>query len=129
MTASRRGANAVEFALLAPVILLLTFGMIDYGWYFATYAIAQRAAQQGAQSGGQTPLDEDPTAAAERAAAEWISDNYPASKMPVSVDAEMTTDTVIIRLDLKFVPLAGFVPTPALISCSSERLLEEQPEG
>jgi Flp pilus assembly protein TadG len=28
------GAAAVEFALLAPIVLLLVFGIIQYGLYF-----------------------------------------------------------------------------------------------
>lgn len=41
----RRGATAVEFALLAPVFLLLLFGMTAYGVYFgASHSIEQIAA-------------------------------------------------------------------------------------
>jgi len=29
-----RGAAAVEFALIVPILLVLVFGMIQYGWYF-----------------------------------------------------------------------------------------------
>ena len=31
---SQNGAAAVEFALLAPVLILLVCGLIQYGWYF-----------------------------------------------------------------------------------------------
>jgi Flp pilus assembly protein TadG len=30
----RRGANALEFALIAPVMVLITGLTVDYGWYF-----------------------------------------------------------------------------------------------
>ncbi len=124
----RRGANAIEFALLAPVILTVTFGIMDYGWYFATYSIAQRAAQEGAQVGGQTPLEEDPAGAAKLAAGDMIADNYPANSMVVEYVATVTADSVILDLTLEFDPLSGFVPTPKIIKCSSERLLEEEPD-
>jgi Flp pilus assembly protein TadG len=30
----QRGAAAVEFALIMPILLVLVFGIIQYGWYF-----------------------------------------------------------------------------------------------
>lgn len=32
---SERGANLVEFALVAPLLFALLFGMIEFGWAFA----------------------------------------------------------------------------------------------
>ncbi|WMT92152.1 pilus assembly protein [Pelagibacterium sp. H642] len=41
----RHGASAVEFALIAPVFLLLVFGALAYGIYFgAAHAVQQLAA-------------------------------------------------------------------------------------
>lgn len=44
----RRGAQAVEFALTAPILVILIAGTVDYGWYFhhrivLTDAVAQAA--------------------------------------------------------------------------------------
>ena len=45
LAASRRGTSAVEFALLAPVFILMMLGMIAYGIYFgASHALQQIAA-------------------------------------------------------------------------------------
>lgn len=44
-----RGAAAVEFALVAPVLFLLLFGIMDYGLYFADALSVRQAAGQGAR--------------------------------------------------------------------------------
>lgn len=45
LSSDRAATSAVEFAILAPVFLLLMMGMIAYGIYFgASHAIAQIAA-------------------------------------------------------------------------------------
>jgi Flp pilus assembly protein TadG len=31
----RRGSQAVEFALILPILLSISSGIIDYGWYFS----------------------------------------------------------------------------------------------
>jgi len=124
----RRGANAVEFSLIAPVILAMTFGVMDYGWYFATYSIVQRAAQQGAQTGAQTALEDDPEASGILAAGDLIAANYPTNSMSVTYDSTLTDTTLVIDVEVQFDSLAGFVPTPSVIKCTSERLLEEQPD-
>lgn len=39
-----RGASAVEFALVMPLLILLMFGIIQYGWYFYVAETASGAA-------------------------------------------------------------------------------------
>ena len=44
-----RGANLVEFALLAPFLLLLIFGMIEFAWLFSQNLDARHGAREGAR--------------------------------------------------------------------------------
>lgn len=44
-----RGASAVEFALVVPILLLLVFGIIQYGWYFYVAETASGAASNVAR--------------------------------------------------------------------------------
>jgi len=44
-----RGAVAVELALVLPVILLVTFGAIRYGWFFLKAQQVTNAARYGAR--------------------------------------------------------------------------------
>jgi len=45
----RRGVATVEMALVLPLLLMLTFGMIEYGWMFLKSQQVTNAARQGAR--------------------------------------------------------------------------------
>src|SRR5918911_2543478 len=46
-----RGAAAVEFALVTPLLLLILFGIIDYGIWFADSISARQAVRDAARQG------------------------------------------------------------------------------
>jgi Flp pilus assembly protein TadG len=46
---NRRGASAVEFAVVAPVFFLLIFGMIEYGRLIMVQQVLTNAAREGAR--------------------------------------------------------------------------------
>src|SRR5882762_5577995 len=46
---SQRSQGLTEFAIIAPVILLLTFGIIDFGRALYLYITLQQAANEGAR--------------------------------------------------------------------------------
>lgn len=43
------GASLVEFALLAPLLILLLFGIIEFGWLFAQNLDVRHGAREGAR--------------------------------------------------------------------------------
>ena len=49
-----KGAAAVEFALILPLLLLLVLGAIDWGYYFFIDNIVVNAAREGARAGSVT---------------------------------------------------------------------------
>lgn len=49
-TADDRGVAAVEFALVAPLLLVLIFGIIVYGIYFCVWIAISEAASAGARA-------------------------------------------------------------------------------
>jgi Flp pilus assembly protein TadG len=51
ITKSERGAAAVEFALLLPIIATLTFGMIDFGRMLWFQEVLVNATRTGARQG------------------------------------------------------------------------------
>jgi Flp pilus assembly pilin Flp len=50
MLKSERGAAAVEFALVVPVLVLLVFGIIQFGRAYNLYLTATAAAREGARA-------------------------------------------------------------------------------
>lgn len=54
-----RGASLVEFALVAPLLFLLLFGIIELGRVVATFNSVNTAAREGSRYG--TALGESPT--------------------------------------------------------------------
>jgi Flp pilus assembly protein TadG len=44
-----RGANAVEFAFLVPILILLIFGIISFGWLFSQQLALNNAVREGAR--------------------------------------------------------------------------------
>lgn len=47
----QRGASAVEFAIVLPVLLLLLFGTIEFGVLFFDKAVITNASREGARRG------------------------------------------------------------------------------
>ena len=50
-TRDERGASAVEFALVAPFVLVLLLGMIQYGLYFNDASSARQGVRETARMG------------------------------------------------------------------------------
>ena len=47
----RRGAMAIETALLFPLLVLLLFGMIEFGLYVYNWQVLTNASREGARAG------------------------------------------------------------------------------
>ena len=58
-----RGQAVIEMALTLPLLLLVVFGIIDFGFMFQRYEVVTNAAREGARLGvltgsaGYTPLE------------------------------------------------------------------------
>ncbi len=54
-----RGAALVEFAIVAPLLVLLLLGMVEFGWLFGQYNDVRHGAREGGRyasvNGGITP--------------------------------------------------------------------------
>lgn len=72
---NRRGAAAVEFAIVAPVFFLLVFGMIEYGRMVMVQQVITNASREGARVG---VLDGSTTAQVQTAVTNYLT----AAKIP-----------------------------------------------
>jgi Flp pilus assembly protein TadG len=57
----QRGASAIEFAIVLPVLLALLFGIIEFSILFYDKAVITNASREGARAGiafAPTPLDD-----------------------------------------------------------------------
>jgi len=127
----RRGANAAEFSILLPVILALTFGAIDYSWYFLAINAVQSAAMDSARVGAQTPFEDgaDPASAAITAAETRLSLLYPNGTVDSNISATEDGSYIDVEIEVAFDPIIGFFPTPTNINASAHCALEFEPEA
>jgi len=47
---NQRGAAAMEFALVTPILLLIVFATIEYGWYMTQCLVISNAVAEGARA-------------------------------------------------------------------------------
>ncbi len=69
----RRGAAVVEFAIVAPVLLLLVFGMIEYGRLIMVQQVLTNATREGAR---RAVLDGATTSAVTSVVTDYLSTSH-----------------------------------------------------
>jgi Flp pilus assembly protein TadG len=57
--ADERGAEAVEFALVVPMFLVLVFGVVDFGYMINHDTMINNASREGARQGALNPVAND----------------------------------------------------------------------
>ncbi len=65
------GASALEFALVAPIFFMLVFGILVYGYYFASLSMLNHIAYESARA-TVTGLSDDERSALAQARAEQL---------------------------------------------------------
>lgn len=124
---SRRGANAVEFALLAPPLLALIFGTMDLSFVIALRYCAAIAADHAARFGAATPRDDAPESVAlEQAVAKWTSFGLPMTPTVVTF-REGAPELMVVRFTVDAEPLVGLVPLRTSFEVTRIRRMEQQP--
>ena len=127
-----RGAALVEMALVLPILLLLTFAVIEYGWLTFRASQVNQAARHGARIAVRpaATVEEIEAAVASIMQGAGLTD-YTMSITPEDPDTEVgDLVTVVVSVDYGPISLTGssFVPVPATI-IGNVTMAKEGPPG
>lgn len=111
---SEKGSSVVEFALSLPFLLLIIFGIMEYGWYLTNQIVLSNAVSAGARAGVKAREweGEDPALFARTVTrnAFWVS------SIPV-VDVDILEQSLslprrirVTVASLEYSPITGFLP-------------------
>ena len=113
---SSRGVDATEFAIVAPILLLLLFATIDFGIAMYSYEFVSYAAQMGARYAcvrGAT----SPTPAGASDVSTYVKSLASGARDPASYTVTTTWNpdnkpgsTVTVQVSSTFTPLTSLIP-------------------
>jgi Flp pilus assembly protein TadG len=95
-----RGAAAVEFALVSPLLLVLLFGLVDYGLYFADVLTVQQGVAGGARSATVAPYAGSPSP-------QWGTQACPLQTVPLNPAAGSQLEPLLCSTLAKITPIEG----------------------
>jgi len=102
---ARRGASVLEFVLVIPILAMLSFGIVDYGYYFYVKNTVQGAAQAGARAAiPGTALQSDVTTAVSNilTAAGLQNSGYTLTTSPTDVTTASVGSTVTVTVRINW---------------------------
>ena len=122
--AARReaGQELVEFALILPLLLLLFFGIIEFGRAILAYNTIANAAREGARQGIVDP-NAGPIQTAALALTAGLAPPLAASDITVTISGA----TVEVAVDYDYPPLlAGFLGLSATIPLHTQATMQRE---
>ncbi|MET0565621.1 MAG: TadE/TadG family type IV pilus assembly protein [Acidimicrobiia bacterium] len=135
--ANDRGASLVEFALVAPFLLLLIFGMVEFGWLFAQNLDVRHGAREGARLAAVNfPEGPPPNSGARSATNRDALVVEICSRMQTPENAELTItsagdvgDPATVTVNAPGETLTGFIdfllPSTLILTSTVETRLEQ----
>jgi Flp pilus assembly protein TadG len=113
---TRRGNQAIEFALVMPVLLAVVAGTIDWGFFWHAKFHLVNSVHVGARSAAVTGADDDPLGVATSVASTTFDESGLSLMQPVFTSGHQGADPDImvwVTAVATFEPFIGFIPTPA----------------
>lgn len=113
----RRGAAAVETALVLPVLLVLLTGAFESAWFLHQRYVVVDAARTAARAAAEvTDLATVSTTASTAATTVLAAASIDASRATVTVTQDTTSGTVLnVEVRMPYRALMGLTPTPATL--------------
>lgn len=102
---ARPGASVLEFVLVIPILTMLSFGIVDYGYYFYVKNTVQGAAQAGARAAiPGTALQSDVTTAVSNilTAAGLQNSGYTLTTAPADITTASVGSTVTVTVKVNW---------------------------
>ena len=132
----REGAAAIEFALLAPVLVLILMGIVEYGWLLYRRSEATRAVREGIRYAVVMPQTNvpDPLTLAETRCETVLTDLHfdltdatiVATATDLTGDTKHVLDTITLTVTMPYYPITGgLVPTPAGMQVSMSMMMQD----
>jgi Flp pilus assembly protein TadG len=112
-----RGAALVEFGLVAPVLFLVLFAIVDFGWVFGQHLDVRHGVREGARlvSVNYSPLGDEGSAQTIALASNICGrmDAEGATTVQISLknsSSSQVGDLAIVEVRSQASPLTGFMP-------------------
>jgi Flp pilus assembly protein TadG len=114
-----RGAAAVEFALVLPLLMLLVLGCVDWGYYFYIDQLVTNGAREGARAGAVADAaTSDPLTVAHDAAVQYLADVRLSAPATVTADPAVLAGSAAVRVTIRYPvgSVTGFLqPTAGVV--------------
>lgn len=125
---ARRGAQAIEFALVMPLFLAIISGVMDYAFYFTRDASFRHVVHLAARAAAATSFQSDPEAAFTSALSSGLAEagftgSVSATATLVGAEGDRFLE---IEASLPWDGLIGLTPQPSVLAVRSRPRLEDQ---
>ncbi len=127
---NRRGAAAIEFAFLVIPVVVITTGVLDYGWFFYQQSAMMDAGRAAVRVASMTATENDPEGVA-KAELEDLLDGMAISTTELEIEFGMTAsgdaNVITLTASVPYEPLLGLLPPPDFLNARVSMVHEFPP--
>ncbi len=132
---SRKGANAIEFALTLPVFLAIVMATFEFGWMFFLRSTVIHAVRDGCRAGAVIPQNDVPSpqsVASSRMSDFLLGYNIDCRSdsdrcgISITTTGESPYETMDCELSIAYEPIIGIIPHPDQLGARSVVMYEVQ---